>query len=203
MWLRHPTNDEGANWKSEGTLSLKDRDTEVPPTFCQRLYHRTKTSDDFLQPVGDLTEGANFDRFEQRGEAVVTALDYVGELGQGAFRFLRVFLFELREPIDLKLLFGARRAREFHLGRVVFVAIFVQRNDRTSAVVNLLLVTMRGALDLTALITILDRGQDSAHPLDLAKFLQDRCFNRALDRFHSGRATQHVHGVFKNAGLLE
>jgi hypothetical protein len=55
MWLRHPTNDEGANWKSEGTLSLKDRDTEVPPTFCQRLYHWAKTSDDFLEPAGDLT----------------------------------------------------------------------------------------------------------------------------------------------------
>ena len=68
------------------------------------LHHRPKTSDDFLQPVGDLTEGANFDRFEQRGEAVVTALDYVGELGQGAFRFLRVFLFEFRKPIHLKLL---------------------------------------------------------------------------------------------------
>ena len=104
MSLRRPTNDEGGDWKSEGTLSLKDRDTEVPPTFCQRLYHRTKTSDDLLQPAGDLTEGANFDDFEQRREAIFTALDYVGELGQGPFRFLRVFLFEFRKPIDLKLL---------------------------------------------------------------------------------------------------
>ena len=86
---------------------------------------------------------------------------------------------------------------------LVFLAIFVQRDDRPGAVVDLLFVTMGRVLDLAALITMFDRGNDAAELLDLPEFLQHRFLHRALDRLHSGRTAQHVHGVFKDAGLIE
>ena len=58
---------------------------------------------------------------------------------------------------------------------------------RPGAVVDLLLVAMRGVLNLTALITILDRPHDSAEPFDFAELLQDRRLHRALDCLHSRR----------------
>src|SRR5437764_2818510 len=62
---------------------------------------------------------------------------------------------------------------------------------------------MRGVLNLTALITFLNRGENTAEPLDLAEFFEDRSFDRALGRFNSGRASKHVHGVLKDSRFLE
>ena len=62
---------------------------------------------------------------------------------------------------------------------------------------------MRGVLDLAALVTILDRGKNSAHSLDLAKLFENRRFDCALDRFHAGRSAQHIHGVLKDSRLFE
>ena len=113
-------------------------------------------------------------------------------------------LFELREPIYLELLFLSRCTGEFYFRRVIFaVAIFIQANDRTSPVINLLLVTMRSVLDLAALITIFHRSQYAAESLDFAKLIEDGRFHRALDCFHPRRAAQHVHGVFEDAGFFK
>ena len=104
----------------------------------------------------------------------------------------------------MQLLFFPRRAGEHHFGNVVAaVAIFVQPYDRSDAVINLLLVTVRCVLDLTPLITVLHRREHATEPFDFTELIKDGGFNCALDCFHSGRAAQHVHGVFKNPGLFE
>ncbi len=104
----------------------------------------------------------------------------------------------------MQLLFGPGRAHEFHLGRILHpFAIPIESDDRPRAVVDLLLVTMGGILDLAALVTFLDGRQHAAEPFDFAKFIQNRRFHCALDRFHAWRPAQHVHGVFKNTRLFQ
>ena len=58
-------------------------------------------------------------------------------------------------------------------------------------------------LNLAALIPILDCREYSTQFLDLPKFIEDRLFNRSLDRFHAGRAAQHIHRMFKNTRFLQ
>src|SRR5436853_6354092 len=62
---------------------------------------------------------------------------------------------------------------------------------------------MRGILNLAALVTLLDRGEDAAESLDLAEFFENRGFDRALGCFYPGRASKHVHRVLKDTGLFE
>src|SRR5262249_42149535 len=118
------------------------------------LDHRAKAADDFLQTPSNLAQRTDFDRVEQRRETILTDLHDSREFVESAFRFLSVFLFELREPIYLQLLFLTRRANELYFRSVVIaVSIFVQSNDRSRAVVDLLFIAVCGALDLAALIS--------------------------------------------------
>ena len=104
----------------------------------------------------------------------------------------------------MQLLFCTRSTHKFHFRNVVLaIAVAIQADDRASSIVDLLFITMRGILDLAALITFFDRGQHAAEPFDLAEFVENRRFYCALDRFHPGRSAQHVHGVLENSRLLE
>ena len=58
-------------------------------------------------------------------------------------------------------------------------------------------------LDLAALVAFFYCCQHAAESFDFAEFIEDRRSHGALDGFHPGRPAQHVHGMFKNAGLLE
>ena len=62
---------------------------------------------------------------------------------------------------------------------------------------------MRGVLDLAALITMFDRGITPPSRSISRNSSRIAVLDRALDRLHSGRTAQHVHGVLKDAGLLE
>src|SRR5438034_3761445 len=168
------------------------------------LHHRAKPPHDFLHATGDLAQRGDFDRLKQSRKTIFTALDNIDKFIERAFRLLRILLFELRKPVNLQLLFLPRSSGEFYFRRVLFaVAIFIQADDRTSSVVNLLLITMGGVLYLAALEPVFHRREHAAQPLDLAKLIENRSFHGALDRFHTRRTAQHVHGVFKNAGLLQ
>src|SRR5437867_3559571 len=168
------------------------------------LHHRAKPAHDFLHATGDLAQRGDFDRLKQSRKTIFTALDNIDKFIERAFRFLRILLFELRKPINLQLLFLPRRASEFYFRRILFaVAIFIQADDRTSTVVNLLLITMGGVLDLTALEPVFHRRQHATKPLDLAELIENRRLHRALHCFHARRAAQPDHGVFATAGLLE
>src|SRR5436190_11850035 len=168
------------------------------------LHHRAKPAHDFLHATGDLAQRGDFDRLKQSRKTIFTALDNIDKFIERAFRFLRILLFELRKPINLQLLFLPRRASEFYFRRILFaVAIFIQADDRTSTVVNLLLITMGGVLDLTALEPLFHRRKHPAQPLDFAELIENSHFHGTLHCFHARRAAQHVHGVFENAGLLQ
>src|SRR5207244_6515404 len=117
----------------------------------------------------------------------LSALNDGYEFIERAFRFLRVLLFEFRQPLDLQLLFPPRRAREFHFRNVIAaVAVTIESDNRPHTFINLLLVTMRRVLNLAALISIFHRGEDATEPFDFTEFIENRGFDRALDRFHSG-----------------
>src|SRR5205814_10411537 len=75
------------------------------------------------------------------------------------------------------------------------------RSDWSRAVVDLLLVTMRGILDLAALIAIFDGRDHATEPLNFAELFQDRSFDGPFDRLHARRTAEHVHGDRKSTRL--
>src|SRR3712207_7339952 len=51
--------------------------------------------------------------------------------------------------------------------------------------------------------TLFRSREDTAESFNFAELLENGFFDRALHRFHPRRTTQHIHGVLKDAGLLE
>src|SRR5205823_11849496 len=104
---------------------------------------------------------------EQRREAMFAAVYNIDKYFECSLRFPGILLFEFGKPVNLQLLFRARRPRKFHFRNFIrSVAVSIQPNNRPSPVVNLLLITMRGVLNLAALKTIFDCRKDPTKPLD-------------------------------------
>src|SRR5216683_4354986 len=106
-------------------------------------------SHQFVQACRDLAQGAMLNCADKLGENVAAALHDLGQLVQRAPGLGAMTPLEFLQAIDLNLLFLPRSADHFNSGEILRGrAIAVQTDDRTDALVDLLLVSMGRGLDL-------------------------------------------------------
>src|SRR5260370_42393645 len=100
-------------------------------------------SHQLVQACRDLAQRAMLDCADKLGENVAAALRDLGQLVERAPGLGAMTPLEFLQAIDLKLLFLPRRANDFHPGEIFRGrAIAIQTDDRTDALVDLLLVAM-------------------------------------------------------------
>ena len=150
--------------------------------------HRPKSPDYLAQPIGDLAEGTVFHRANQFFEDVSLSFNHLGQPVKAPDGFASVALLEIMQSVLLKLLLFLGRSNHMDLGPVsIRIAVSVQTDDWSDPIVDLALQQMAGCLDLAALVSPLNRTDDSALLFYFTEFVQDRFFHGATDRFHSGR----------------
>src|SRR5439155_12228514 len=119
-------------------------------------------SDQFMQAPGNLAQGAMLNGLNELCEDIAALPDHFCQFVERALGLGAMAAFESSQAIDLELLFLARCADHFHGRKIVVpIAIPVQANDGPGAIVDLLFVAMGGGLDLAALATMFDGGQDA------------------------------------------
>src|SRR5207249_336352 len=126
--------------------------------------------DDLVQARGDLAERAVLDGVDQLREDVAAAAHDFFQTSERTLRLPRVLFPERAQPANLEKLLRPRRALDGERARQLRVfGVAVQPDDGPRAVVDLPLVSVRGLLNLAALVTLLDRGDHAAEPVHLAQ----------------------------------
>src|SRR5688572_2221062 len=99
---------------------------------------------------------------------------------------MAVSLLEFSQAINLQLFLGPGRSYYFEvLNRVIMIRIAIEADDGPDTAVNLRFIAVGGTLNLAALIAPFSGRQHASQFINLAEFLEDGFFHRALDDLHS------------------
>src|ERR1044071_8362287 len=145
-------------------------------------------SDRLVQPLRDLSKRTMFHRFDELSEDIAAFFRHRAECIESTGGGFAVAPFELGESFHLPLLLAPGGAHYMFRGQMLdLIRETIQADNRPGAIVDLLLVTMRGSLDLRALVTMFHRGQHAAQTIQLAEFVEDPILHGAFDDLHPGR----------------